>query len=77
MVNQELPSLLPTIEEMDVVHQQEDLEQQDDRNASMAGMHFEIHTDEHGQIVNIQQALDGNGVVLANMSDNNIEVSIF
>lgn len=72
MANQELPSLLPTIEEMDVVHQQEDLEPQDDENEGMAGMHFEIHTDEHGQIVNIQQKLDGNGVVLADMSDTNM-----
>ncbi|XP_034241174.1 zinc finger protein 236-like [Thrips palmi] len=71
MANQELPSLLPTIEEMDVV-QHEELEHQDNHHDSMAGMHFEIHTDEHGQIVNIQQTLDGSGVVLADMSDANI-----
>lgn len=79
-VGQDLPCLLSTIDEMNVSgeqevgQEQEEGERQDEVHADALppGMHFEIHTDEHGQIVNIQQALDENGVVLADITDLNI-----
>lgn len=79
---QDLPSLLPTIEEINAAQEHVENENQlqehqeaQQTQADISGMHFEIHTDEHGQIVNIQQSLDGNGVVLADMGDLNISVS--
>ncbi|XP_026284873.1 zinc finger protein 236 [Frankliniella occidentalis] len=65
--NQDLPSLLPTIEEINAVQEHVECGEQQETD-DISGMHFEIHTDEHGQIVNIHQALDGNGVVLSDLN---------
>ena len=77
-----MPSLLPIIEEINAVQEHHEnetqLQKQEEHQATEAdisGMHFEIHTDEHGQIVNIQQTLDGNGVVLTDIGDLNLSVS--
>lgn len=75
ITNQELPSLMPTIEEIDVVEEHAEIVKPETSHG-LAGMQLEIHTDEHGQIVNIQQTLDGNGVVFADIGDINISVSI-
>ncbi|KAK3919206.1 Zinc finger protein 236 [Frankliniella fusca] len=65
--NQDLPSLLPTIEEISAAQEQVERGKQQETD-DISGMHFEIHTDEHGQIVNIHQALDGSGVILADLN---------
>lgn len=70
--NPELSSLLPG---MPTIESYESLAEHDVDSTQQDSEMFEIHTDEHGQIVNIQQTLEGNGVVFADISDLNLSVS--